>query len=117
MSRLIALATLAAAGCLAAPADAQFGHHRPPAQGQTGQQMDCNNIPPNVGIDRTTCEQMNQMSASYGAAQTDGAQPGDEQMTCDQIKAELMQQPWQRPDQRHVAEAQAATSDQMAATQ
>ena len=111
------VAALAAAELIAAPANAQFGRHQPP-QSQTPQQVDCDHIPAGMGVDKATCEQMNQMSATYNAAQTDpnAARPGDEAMSCDQIKAELMQQPWQRPNQQHVAEAQAATRDQMAKT-
>jgi len=118
MLRILGLAALAAAGLVVVPADAQFGPHRPAPQSQAPQQMDCDHPPAGMGMDRATCERMNQMAASYNAAQSDpnAARPGDESLTCDQIKAELMQQPWQRPDQAHVAEAQAATSDQMATT-
>ncbi len=117
MRRVLGLIVLAAAAIASAPASAQFGHH-PPPRSQTPQQVDCDHIPAGMGMDKATCEQMNQMSAGYNAAQTDpsATRPGDEAMTCDQIKAELMQQPWQAPNQTHVAEAQAATRAQMATT-
>ena len=114
-----ALASLAALVALApTPAPAQFGHHRPPPN-QAPQQMNCDQIPPGTGMDKATCEQMNQMSATYNAAGSDAspaAQPGDAAMTCDQIKAEMMQQPIQGPNQQHVAEAQSAVKSQMATT-
>jgi hypothetical protein len=100
------------------PAPAQFGHHRPPPN-QAPQQVNCDQLPPGVGMDKATCEQMNQMSATYNAAGSDtspAAKPGDAQMTCDQIKAEMMQQPIQGPNQQHVAEAQSAVKSQMATT-
>jgi len=99
-------------------APAQFGHHRPPPN-QAPQQMNCDQLPPGMGMDKATCEQMNQMSATYNAAGGDAspaAQPGDAAMTCDQIKAEMMQQPIQGPNQQHVTEAQSAVSAQMATT-
>src|SRR5258708_32503432 len=106
-----AFASLAALVVLApTPAPAQFGHHRAPSN-QAPQQMNCDQIPPGMGMDKATCEQMNQMSATYNAAGSDAspaAKPGDAEMTCDQIKAEMMQQPNQRPNQQHVADAQCA---------
>ena len=112
----LALASLAALVALApTPAPAQFGHHRPPPN-QTPQQMNCDQIPPGMGMDKATCEQMNQASATYSAAQTDpsAVRPGDDAMTCDEIKAEFMTQPMQAPNAQHVAEAQSAVKSQMA---
>ncbi len=119
MRRVLGIIAIAAAAAVAAaPANAQFGHHHASTPSPTPQQVDCDHIPAGMGVDKATCEQMNQMQATYNAAQTDPnvARPGDEAMTCDQIKAEMMQQPLQAPSQQHVAEAQAATRDQMAAT-
>ena len=103
-------------------ADAQmFGHHpTPPQQGDAGgpHTMNCDQIAamPNAGMDRATCEQMNQAATAYrtGANDPAAARPGDEAMTCDDIKAELMQQTYTPPPAEHVASAQAAGRDYMA---
>jgi hypothetical protein len=118
MSRALFVAAILAAVLAAPTAQAQmFGHRKPPTQ-SGGQQIDCKAIAanPNAGMDEATCEQMLQAQQTYTAAQHDPAasRPGDEDMTCDQIKAEFMAQPMQAPSHEHVAVAQGATSDFMA---
>jgi hypothetical protein len=119
---LCACLWLAFAAALAAPADAQmFGHHnKPPRGGSAPQQVDCDLVAanPSSGMDKASCEAMNKAAADYNSAQNDpaGARPGDDAETCDQIKAELMQQPFTAPNAQHVAAAQAATTDFRAKT-
>lgn len=59
------------------------------------------------------CKQMMAAQHAYTAAASDpnAARPGDDKMTCDQIAAEIKQQPLTSPDKATVAEAQAATDD------
>lgn len=104
------------------PAQAQMfgGHHAARGGGSNGgpQQMSCDMVAanPGAGMDKASCEAMNQAAASYYNAQHDPAasRPGDESMSCDDIKAEFMQQPVTAPSQQHMAAAQAATTDYMA---
>lgn len=98
-----------------APSHAQlFGHHANRSGNNSGpDHVDCDSAAASTGMDKATCEAMNQAEASYYAAQHDpaGAKPGDDDMTCDQIKAELMTQPVSAPPSEHAAQAQAAASD------
>jgi hypothetical protein len=100
---------------LAAPSHAQlFGHHANRSGNNVGPaHVDCDVVAAASGMDKATCEAMNQAEASYYAAQHDpaGARPGDDDMTCDRIKAEMMTQPVAAPPPDHVAEAQAAATD------
>jgi hypothetical protein len=104
------------------PAQAQIpgGHH--PARGGTSgpQQVNCDMVAanPDAGMDKASCEAMNQAAASYYNSQHDpsASRPGDESMTCADIKAEFMQQPMVPPSHEHVAAAQAATADVSAET-
>jgi hypothetical protein len=75
--------------------------------------VDCDVVASASGMDKATCESPNQAQSSYYAAQHDpaGARPGDDEMTCDRIKAELMSQPVSAPPAEHAAEAQAAVTD------
>lgn len=81
------------------PAQAQMfgGHHAARGGGSNGgpQQMSCDMVAanPGAGMDKASCEAMNQAAASYYNAQHDPAasRPGDESMSCDDIKAEFMQ--------------------------
>jgi hypothetical protein len=59
------------------------------------------------------CKQMMAAQHAYTAAASDSSasRPGDDEMTCDQIAAEIKQQPLTSPDKATVAEAQAATDD------
>jgi len=117
MRRILVVAVALAAGW---SAEAQvFGHHPPPSPGASGgQHVDCDMVAanPNSGMDKATCEQMNQAAAAYYGAQNDpsASRPGDEQMSCDDIKAEFMRQQVTAPDSQHVAAAQSATRDYMA---
>ena len=119
-----ATAGLALAAALAASVGARaqiFGHHPRPSQSQSGpQQIDCGMAAanPDAGMDRASCEQMNQAALAYYNAQHDpsAVRPGDEQMSCEDIKAEFMRQPVTAPNAQHVAAAQGATSAYMAET-
>ena len=109
---LFGLATVIALSQSAGVADGQiFGHRRPPPQ-SSSQQIDCDMVAanPGSGMDKATCEQMKQVAATYDAAKNDpaGARPGDDQMTCDQIKAELRTQQMNGPSAEHLAEARSA---------
>lgn len=75
--------------------------------------VDCDAVAAASGMDKATCESLNQAQASYYAAQHDpaGARPGDDEMTCDRIKAELTSQAVSAPPAEHAAEAQAAVTD------
>jgi hypothetical protein len=94
-----------------------FGHHPPrgASSGAGPQQVNCDAIAanPDSGMDKASCEAMNQAASSYYNAQHDPAasRPGDSAMSCDDIKAELMQQPVTAPSQQHEQAAQAATTD------
>lgn len=58
------------------------------------------------------CKQMmGAQQALDAASDPTAARPGDDKMTCDQIAAEMKQQPITPPDQAKVTEAQAATAD------
>ena len=108
-------AGLAAAIGLGSAQAQPFGHHTPHGGGSAGpQQVDCNMVAanPGSGMDKASCEAMNQAAASYYNAQHDPAasRPGDEAMSCADIKAELMQQPVAAPSHEHVAAARAATT-------
>jgi hypothetical protein len=64
---------------------------------------------PNSPITREACEKMASAQRTYDAAQYDpsASRPGDDNMSCDQILAELKQQSYQVPDKAKVAEMQA----------
>jgi hypothetical protein len=100
-----------------APAQAQvFGGHQAARGGASSgpQQVNCDMVAanPDAGMDKASCEAMNQAAASYYNSQHDPAasRPGDESMSCDDIKAEFMRQPVTAPSHEHVAAAQAATT-------
>lgn len=59
------------------------------------------------------CKQMMAAQQAYTAAASDpsASRPGDDKMTCEQIAAEMKQQPFTAPDQAKVAEAQTATGE------
>jgi len=61
-----------------------------------------------------SCKQINAAGKAYNDALNDprASKPGDDKITCDQIAAEIKQQPFTPPDQAKVAEAQAALKDQ-----
>lgn len=64
-------------------------------------------------INLEACKQMMGVQQAMQAAASDpsAVRPGDDKMTCDQIAAEMKQQPITAPDQAKVTEAQVATAD------
>jgi len=93
-----------------------FGHRQapPPAAGAA---PDCAKIAANVDahVSYDACQKMMASQQAYNSALTDpsAARPGDEQMSCEQIMAEMKQQQFTAPDKAQVAEAQqAATAEQ-----
>lgn len=59
------------------------------------------------------CKQMMAAQQTFTAAASDpgASRPGDDKMTCEQIAAEMKQQPFTAPDQAKVTEAQTAAGD------
>ena len=59
-----------------------------------------------------SCKQMMESMQGYQKAASDpsASRPGDDKMTCDQIMAEMKQQPMTAPDKNKVAAAQASTA-------
>jgi len=130
-----AAAGAGAAGAAAADSSAShggvlgglFGHHNSSAQNKSaspsGQEIDCAKIAsmPQSVFSQGTCEQMKSSQQAYNQALSDpsASRPGDEQMTCEQILAELKQQQYTVPDKNKVAEGQAvvAHEQQMMAEQ
>ena len=117
---LLAAAAVAAVGLGSAQAQIFGGHHPARGGGSGPQQVNCDMVAanPDAGMDKASCEAMNQAAASYYNAQHDPAasRPGDEAMSCADIKAEFMQQPVTAPSREHVAAAQAATTAMTAET-
>ncbi len=83
-----------------------------PPRSPPAPQIDCAKIAamPHSGMSLETCQQMLAAKQAYDAGAADPAaqHPGDAQMSCEQIAAEMRAQPWQAPDQAKVAEGQAA---------
>jgi len=90
-------------------------HHAPPA-GRNSGQIDCAQVAKNplAGMTYEGCMQMVANKQKFDAAASDpsAARPGDEQMSCEQITAELRQQSYQKPDAAKVANGQAAVNAQ-----
>jgi hypothetical protein len=59
------------------------------------------------------CKRMMAAQQAYTSAASDpsASRPGDDKMTCEQIAAEMKQQPFTAPDQAKVTEAQTAAGD------
>ena len=78
--------------------------------------MDCAQIAsmPNAPVSAATCEQMKASQQTYAQAAADpsASRPGDDQMTCQQITAELKQQSYTAPDKTKVAEVTATANQQ-----
>jgi hypothetical protein len=116
MRKLMLTAACAAFALGGTGAHAQFGHHPKPA-GPPGapQTVDCAQIAamPNAPMSYETCQKMMNSAASMQGAMNDpaGQRPGDEAMSCDQIKAEFMASGGINMNRSHVAEGQAAASD------
>lgn len=97
-----------------------FHRHTPPPQNQPtpGAPPDCAAIAnmPNMPISADACQKMMGAQQAYNAALADprASQPGDEQMSCDQILAELKQQQYTVPDKAKVAEGQATAAREAA---
>lgn len=116
MRKLMLAAMSAAVFALGgASAQAQFPHSNKPANPTGGQTVDCAQIArmPNAPMSYETCQKMMSSAASMQGAMNDpaGQRPGDEAMSCDQIKAEFMASGGMTMNRSHVAEAQAAASD------
>lgn len=97
-----------------------FGHRTAsnpiPPGGSAGSSVDCAKIAsmPNAIISAEACQKLNGAQQTYTKAASDpsATRPGDEQMTCTQITAELKQQQFTAPDKTRVAEAQATTAQE-----
>lgn len=121
MHRLAAL-LLVASLASAAPAQAQlFGRPRTPPPRTTAPQVDCAALArmPNAPMTAEACQAMMSQAAAVqvNLNRRDGDRPGDEQMTCPQIKAELARQPgFGAGAQANARDAQAA-GENLQATQ
>ena len=113
-----AAAALVLAGGPAANAQL-FGPKRQPQQTQQPSASDmaatCNQLKsmPNAPMTYDQCMQMAASQSAMQSAQNDpaGMRPGDEAMTCDQIKAEFMANGGLHVDQAQAAQGQAAAKD------
>jgi hypothetical protein len=63
-----------------------------------------------VPVSLETCQKLQAAQQTYNQAGTDGARPGDDQMGCEQISAELHQQQFSAPDRDKVTAAQATVT-------
>jgi hypothetical protein len=104
-----ALAPQAVAQITGAP-----GGQHPPAAGG----MDCEHLPSTATaiISVESCKKMMGAQQAYqnAASDPDASRPGDEQMSCAQISAELKAQSYTAPDQSTVAQGKAAASEEQA---
>jgi hypothetical protein len=77
--------------------------------------MDCDKIAamPGGPMSAESCRKMLGAQQAYNTALADpsASRPGDEQMSCDQIVAELKQQQYKTPDKAKVAESRAASAE------
>jgi hypothetical protein len=77
--------------------------------------MDCDKIAamPGATMSAESCKKMMGAQQAYNAAGADpsASRPGDEQMSCDQIMAEVQQQQYKAPDKVKVAQGQAAGTE------
>lgn len=98
-----------------------FGSHDKPAAKpamgaatSAGPTPDCAQIAsmPNTPMTFEACQKMVSAQQAYDRAAADpsASRPGDEQMSCDQIKAELSQQQVKALDKTHVADTTAAVT-------
>jgi hypothetical protein len=114
MRKAFSAIALVAAVSASPTAHAQFPMHRKPPP-SNGQQIDCAAIAtmPNAPMSFEACQQMMGAAASMQNSMNDpaGMRPGDDDMTCDQIRAELMTQQGITPNREHVREAQVAAKD------
>ncbi|HZC76232.1 MAG TPA: hypothetical protein VE258_00705, partial [Ktedonobacterales bacterium] len=93
-----------------------FGRHRAPASQAPAAPPDCAQIAANVDahVSLEACQKMMASQQAYNNALADpsAARPGDEQMSCEQILAEMKQQQISAPDKAQAAEAQSAVKDE-----
>ena len=93
-----------------------FGRHKAPATPAAASTPDCAQIAanPDAHISLDACQKMAASQQAYNNAASDpnAARPGDEQMSCDQIMAEMKQQQISAPDKAQAAEAQSAVKDE-----
>ena len=104
-----------------------FGHHAAPKPAGTAGNdgMDCSKIAAMSNapgatvtpVSFTDCQKMQAAQQSYTSAASQGTRPGDEQMSCEQIQAELHQQQYSAPDPNKVAGLQATTQQTVADVQ
>jgi hypothetical protein len=84
----------------------------------TGGMPDCAQIAsmPNAPISFEACQKMASARQAYDRAAADpsASRPGDEQMSCDQIKSEMRQQQYTAPDKATVATTTAAATNEQA---
>ena len=118
------LAALSLVTCLAAAAPAQaqvFGRSRTPPPPKAAPQIDCAALArmPNAPMTAEACQaMMNQAAAvQINLNRRDGDRPGDEQLTCPQIKAELALQPGFGAGAQANARDAKAAGDDLQATQ
>ena len=71
---------------------------------------------PDAHVSLEACQKMMASQQAYNGALADpsASRPGDEQMSCEQIMAEMKQQPITAPDKAQAAEAQSAVKDEQA---
>jgi hypothetical protein len=93
-----------------------FGRHRAPPSQAPAAPSDCAQIAANVDahVSLEACQKMMASQQAYNNALADpsAARPGDEQMSCEQIMAEMKQQQISAPDKAQAAEAQSAVKDE-----
>ena len=81
-----------------------------------GQQIDCDRLPASASavISADACKKMMGAQQAYNQAAADpsAAHPGDEQMSCAQIAAELKTQSYTAPDKATTAQLQAAAAQE-----
>jgi hypothetical protein len=84
--------------------------------GNMGGSMDCAKLASmsNAPMSLEACQQLQNTQQAYNQAASDPSaqRPGDEQMTCAQITAELKQQQYAAPDKNKVAELDGTLKDQ-----
>jgi hypothetical protein len=95
-----------------------FGRHRAPPSQAPAATPDCAQIAamPDAHVSLEACQKMMASQQAYNGALADPSvsRPGDEQMSCDQIMAEMKQQQISAPDKAQAAEAQSAVKDEQA---
>jgi hypothetical protein len=97
-----------------------FGHRSISNAKTTGGSVDCARVAsmPNAPMSVEACEKLNRTQQAYNQSASDPSaqRPGDEQMTCAQITAELKQQQYTAPDKTKVAALDATAREQQKIT-